>query len=199
VLPWLGIMILGYCFGKLFTTYSGKERRKIIIMFGIGVTLLFIILRTINIYGDPKLWSRQDNFVSTVFSFIDTQKYPPSLLYAAMTLGPGILFLSFFERTKNAITDIIVVFGRVPFLYYVLHFFLIHFLSMIFFLLRGHKFREGIYEGPEMLPNFIVANEGYSLGVVYLVWIGVVIILYPVCKWFSGYKNTHQRRWLSYL
>lgn len=199
VLPWLGIMILGYCFGRLFTTYTGANRRKILTFLGIGITLFFILLRAINMYGDPKLWSQQGTALYTLFSFIDTQKYPPSLLYAAMTIGPGILFLILIEKTKNVITDIIVVFGRVPFLYYVLHFFLIHFLCMIFFLMRGHKFAEGIYEEPNMFPNFIIPKEGYSLGVVYLIWIGVIIILYPVCKWFSEYKKTHRKWWLSYL
>ncbi len=199
VLPWLGIMILGYCFGRIFTTFKGAERRKIISLIGIGITMFFILLRAINIYGDPKPWSQHDTVLYTVFSFIDTQKYPPSLLYAAMTIGPGIIFLNLFEKTKNVLTDLIVVFGRVPFLYYVLHFFLIHFLSMIFFLMRGHKFNEGIYEGPNMLPNFIIAKEGYSLGLVYVIWIGVIVILYPVCKWFSEYKKTHRNWWLSYL
>ena len=199
VLPWLGIMILGYSFGKLYTTYQKIEQRKVILILGIGVTLFFILLRAINLYGDPKPWSQQETYLYTLFSFIDTQKYPPSLLYAAMTIGPGIIFLSVFEKTKNVVTEIIVAFGRVPFFYYVLHFFLIHFLSMIFFLTRGHKFTEGIYEGPNMLPNFIAAKEGYSLGIVYLIWIGVIIILYPVCKWFSEYKKRHRKWWLSYL
>ncbi|MES2875352.1 MAG: heparan-alpha-glucosaminide N-acetyltransferase domain-containing protein [Bacteroidota bacterium] len=199
VLPWLGIMILGYCFGRLFTAYQGAERRKILSLLGIGLTLFFILLRAINIYGDPKPWSQQNSVLYTLFSFIDTQKYPPSLLYAAMTIGPGMIFLSLIEKTKNVITDIIVVYGRVPFLYYVLHFFLIHVLCMIFFLMRGHKFSEGIYEGPNMFPYFIIPKEGYSLGVVYLIWIGVIIVLYPVCKWFSEYKKTHRKWWLSYL
>lgn len=199
VLPWLGVMILGYCFGRLFTAYTGAERQKILMRLGFGVILLFIAIRAINVYGDPKFWSVQDNALHSIFSFIDTQKYPPSLLYSAMTIGPGILFLSFFEKTKNTLTNIIVVFGRVPFLYYVLHFFLIHALCMLFFLLRGHRFSEGIHEGPNMLPNFIVANEGYSLGFVYIIWICVVIMLYPICRWFSEYKKTHRKWWLSYL
>lgn len=199
VLPWLGVMIMGYCFGRLFTAYTGAERQQILMRLGLGVILLFIVVRAINVYGDPKLWTVQDNILHTIFSFIDTQKYPPSLLYAAMTIGPGILFLSLFEKTKNALTNKIVIFGRVPFLYYVLHFFLIHTLCMVFFLFRGHKFSEGIHEGPNMLPNFIVANEGYSLGIVYIIWVCVIIMLYPLCKWFSEYKKTHKKWWLSYL
>lgn len=199
VLPWLGVMIMGYCFGKLFTVFSGSEREKVLTKLGFGVILLFIILRAVNVYGDPKPWSAQDNLLFTIFSFIDTQKYPPSLLYAAMTIGPGILFLSFFGKLNNQLTKMIVVFGRVPFLYYVLHFFLIHALCMVFFLFRGHKFSEGIHERPNMLPNFIVANEGYSLGIVYIIWICVILMLYPLCKWFSEYKKSHKHWWLSYL
>lgn len=199
MLPWLGVMLLGYCFGKLFTDYSGQQRIRAITRLGLGVIAFFILLRGINIYGNPGTWSQQDSLLYTVFSFVNTQKYPPSLLYSAMTIGPGIVFLGYFEKAKNAVTDLIVVYGRVPFLYYFLHFFLIHFLCMIFFLFRGHKFSEGIYEGPNMIPNFIVTTEGYSLGVVYLIWIGVIIILYPVCKWFSDYKKANRKWWLSYL
>jgi energy-coupling factor transporter transmembrane protein EcfT len=116
-----------------------------------------------------------------------------------MTIGPAILFITFFGKIKNAITEIIVVYGRVPFFYYILHFFLLHILCMLFFLARGHTFSEGIHKGFSMLPNFIVNNEGYSLGLVYVLWIFVVITLYPLCKWFSEYKKTHTQWWLGYL
>ena len=131
--------------------------------------------------------------------FVDTQKYPPSLLYMCMTIGPAILFIARFGNIKNRLSEIIIVYGRVPFFYYALHFFLIHTLSMLFFLARGHTFEQGIYKDFSILPNFIISGEGYSLGMVYLIWLFVIISLYPCCKWFSKYKMTHKQWWLSYL
>ncbi len=199
ILSWCGLMIMGYCFGKLFTFYKGAQRNRILTWLGLGIILFFIALRAANIYGNPRPWSHQNDFLFTIFSFVDTHKYPPSLLYMCMTIGPAILFIRWFGKIKNRITDIIMVFGRVPFFYYILHFFLIHFLCMLFFLMRGHTFKEGIHTGFSMLPNFIVNNEGYSLAAVYGIWIFVVVLLYPLCKWFSTYKKTHSQWWLSYL
>lgn len=199
VLPWAGLMIVGYCFGRLFTDYHGKTRNKILIKTGIITILFFIFLRALNIYGDPEKWVLQKNLLYSIFSFIDTQKYPPSLLYICMTIGPAILFLVQFDKVTNKISRIVTIYGRVPFFYYILHFYLIHALSMLFFFARGHRFEEGVYTGNIVLPNFIISGEGYSLGIVYLVWIFVIICLYPLCKWYSEYKKTHKQWWLSYL
>lgn len=199
VLPWAGLMIAGYCFGRLFTDYEGKNRNKILIRSGISAILFFIILRASNIYGDPDKWSQQKSLLLSIFNFIDTQKYPPSLLYMSMTIGPAILFLVRFGSVRNRISQIITVYGKVPFFYYILHFYLIHALSMIFFLTRGHRLEEGIHQGNQILPDFIISGEGYSLEVVYLVWIFVIICLYPLCKWYSEYKKNHKHWWLGYL
>jgi len=198
-LSWAGLMMVGYCFGKLFTSYEGTARKKILIRSGIGVILFFIALRATNSYGNPEHWSTQKNPVFTFLSFMDVRKYPPSLLYMCATIGPALLFLAF-ANTKNRLTKFITVYGRVPFLYYVLHFFLIHFLSAIFFLARGHSFADGLKDQPGVVPKFIAMGEGYSLWVVYGVWIFVVLSLYPICKWFSDYKLAHkEKKWLSYL
>jgi hypothetical protein len=132
---------------------------------------------------------------------MNVQKYPPSLLYMCATIGPAILFLALAGNWKNRLTKAITVYGRVPFFYYILHFFWIHVLCMIFFFTRGHSFAEGIHHNVQgFLPNFIIPGEGYSLWVVYAVWFFVVISLYPLCKWFSEYKLKHRERWwLSYL
>ena len=114
------------------------------------------------------------------------------------TVGIALLFLAFTGNANNRVSRVITVYGRVPFLYYVLHFFLIHLVSTIFFFARGHSASEGIYHG-QGIPNFIIPGEGVSLGYVYLIWICVVLSLYPVCKWFSEYKRTHKDWWLSYL
>jgi uncharacterized membrane protein len=201
-LPWTGLMMLGYCFGKLFTRYEGAERRKVLTWLGLGIILFFIALRATNLYGDALHWSKQKSGIFTVLSFVDTVKYPPSLLYMCMTIGPAILFIAWWGNVKNGITKFITVYGKVPFFYYVLHFFLIHLLSMAAFFTRGHSFAQGTHitsQGPLPPFNFLIPGEGYSLGIVYLVWLFVVISLYPLCKWFSEYKRTHKQWWLSYL
>jgi len=198
-LSWSGLMMLGYCFGKLFTSYNGFQRKKILTFLGVGVILFFMALRTLNIYGNPEPWMVQKNQLFTFFSFIDTHKYPPSLLYMCMTIGPAILFIAWGGHIKNGLTRFITVFGRVPFFYYIIHFFVIHLISALLFFSRGHSFAEGMSGAAKGFANFIIPGEGYSLWVVYAVWIFVVISLYPVCKWFSQYKLTHRQWWLSYF
>ena len=198
-LSWVGLMMLGFCFGKLFMRYDGAARRQMLLRLGIGVIAFFIVLRAFDIYGDPGRWQERRSFIYTFFDFIDVQKYPPSLLYTCATIGPALLFLAAAEGAKGRLSNIITVYGRVPFFYYVLHFFLIHIVCAIFFFASGNslataeKFSEGL------TPLFIIPGKGYSLLVVYLVWIAVVVALYPVCKWFSNYKQTHKQWWLSYL
>jgi uncharacterized membrane protein len=198
-LSWTGLMLLGYCFGRLFTLYEGAQRRKVLTATGIGVILFFIALRATNLYGDPSPWTTQKNAGFTVLSFINTTKYPPSLLYMCMTIGPAILFLAWMNNIKNGLTKVITVYGRVPFFYYVLHFYLIHLIAMVLSLTRGHSFAEGAAGTPNVPFRFVFPGEGVSLGVVYLIWFAVVAALYPACKWFSDYKQTHKQWWLSYL
>ena len=200
-LSWAGLMMLGYCFGKIIGNTDKWQRKKVLIGLGIGIILFFITLRALNVYGDPDHWSSQKNSLFSMLSFINTHKYPPSLLYMCMTIGPAMLFLALFSRAGNRLSKIISVYGRVPFFYYILHFYLLHFLCMILFLTRGHSFVEGINDHQKgFYPNFIIPGEGYSLCIVYLFWIAVVITLYPVCKWYDKYKSNHrENKWLSYL
>lgn len=198
-LPWTGLMMLGYCFGRILTGYDGIKRNKILAWLGVSIILFFIALRATNLYGDAQHWSTQKNSLYTAFSFIDTVKYPPSLLFMCMTLGPGILFLSLFVNARSTIAKVIMVYGRVPFFYFILHFFLVHFISMVLFFARGHSFAEGWRVNPNIPFNFVLPGEGYSLGITYLVWLFVLIIMYPLCKWFSNYKLKHKKWWLSYL
>ncbi|MES2880753.1 MAG: heparan-alpha-glucosaminide N-acetyltransferase domain-containing protein, partial [Bacteroidota bacterium] len=141
-LSWTGLMLCGYSFGKLFSMYEGVQRRKVLTWLGLGVIGFFIVLRATNIYGNPEDWTTQKNAFYTFLSFIDTHKYPPSLLYMSMTIGPAILFIAWVGNTKTALAKFITVYGRVPFFYYVLHFFLIHLLSTIAFVARGHSLSE---------------------------------------------------------
>lgn len=197
-LPWTGIMIIGYCFGKLYRPGVENRNRKVFLT-GASMILLFVLLRWSNVYGDPQDWSAQKNTLYTIFSFIDTEKYPPSLLYTCMTLGPALVFLSLTERIRGRLVDIITVYGRVPFFYYVLHFYIIHGVSAILFLSRGHSVSEGMNAVRELPLKFIIPGEGYSLGIVYLVWILIVVFLYPLCKWYSEYKRRNKSWVLSYL
>jgi uncharacterized membrane protein len=201
VLPWMGIICVGYCLGSLYAPgHDPVKRKKILLTLGSGAIALFILLRSGNWYGDAAHWSVQKNAVFSLLSFLNTTKYPPSLLYILMTLGPALIFLAFAERPLNALTEKIQVYGSVPMFYYLVHFFLIHLFALIAAVLSGYK-------GSAMVLTTRLSNTpalkgyGFSLMTVYLVWIGLVLFLYPFCKWFDQYKRTHQgtRRWLSYL
>ena len=195
-------MMLGYCFGKVVANADELQRKKTILAMGAVIIVLFIALRASNLYGDPDPWSTQKNGVFTVLSFLNTHKYPPSLLYMCMTIGPALLFLAFFSNVRNRVAGIISVYGRVPFFYYILHFYLIHLLCMILFLARGHSIADGMHylPGGGFQPFFTIRGEGYSLSIVYVIWLAVVVSLYPLCKWYDRYKSEHRdNKWLSYL
>ena len=196
---WTGIMLLGYCFGVFFgKDYDSNKRKKIFIRIGFGLIILFIIIRGINIYGDRIPWSTQDRGgLYTFLSFLNVNKYPPSLAFVSMTLGPSILFLAFIEGYKNRFTAFCQVYGRVPFFYYVCHFFLIHFINVIFFFSAGYGMDQIVT--PRVIFNFIPPGYGYNLPVVYAVWVAVILIMYYPCKWFDRIKSTHKKWWLSYM
>ncbi|MFT3908892.1 MAG: heparan-alpha-glucosaminide N-acetyltransferase domain-containing protein [Ferruginibacter sp.] len=201
--PWTGLMLLGYCMGTLFAPTFPAEKRRIILAFtGAGLLLLFIMLRFINIYGDPHPWSTQKNSLFTFFSFMKVHKYPPSLLYMFATIGPALILLSLIENIQNRFTNIVRVYGRVAFFYYILHIYLIHMITTICFFARGHSMGDAMSIAIEkQVPFlFVVPGEGFGLGGVYLVWILVVVALYPLCKWYDKYKTNHKEKWwLSYL
>ncbi len=199
-LPWTGLMMLGYCCGRLFSHTEPERRNKILLWMGIGALLLFIVLRFIDIYGDPGHWVQQKNILYTFLDFMDVQKYPPSLLYMCVTIGGALIFLALVKNTNNKLAKIINIYGRVPFFYYILHFYILHSISIIFYLARGHSIAEGM-KGVQGLPfKFIIPGEGYDLWVVYAIWLVVVIALYPLCKWYDNYKTNHKEKWwLGYL
>ncbi|MEP7165454.1 MAG: heparan-alpha-glucosaminide N-acetyltransferase domain-containing protein [Ferruginibacter sp.] len=199
---WTGLMMLGYCIGILFTDkYSSEQRRKILSRTGLGLVLVFIMLRFINSYGDPFPWSTQKNGLLTFFSFMKVHKYPPSLLYVCITIGPALLLLSFVEKFKNVFTNIMAIYGRTAFFYYILHFYMIHTLVAIIFFIKGtHTMQEAINSMKIFPFLFVFPGEGFGLGIVYLVWASLVIILYPLCKRYDKYKARHKEKWwLSYL
>ena len=197
-LPWAGTMMLGYCFGKYYLA-DIMNRNKRSILLGAGLIIFFIILRWTNIYGDPFDWKPQSTALFTFFSFISTQKYPPSLLYLCVTIGPSLIILGLIGDVRSKFADMITVYGRVPLFYYVIHFYVLHLFSAIMYLANGHSFEEGV-KGLDRVPfKFYQPGEGFGLVGVYIVWLIVVILLYPLCKWFADYKRYHQKWWLSYL
>ncbi|SEP47169.1 Uncharacterized membrane protein [Niastella yeongjuensis] len=200
VTPWIGIMMVGYAFGQLYLpTFDSGKRRKTLIWLGLGAVALFIIIRFINMYGDPHPWSAQKNPVFTVLSFLNTTKYPPSLLYILMTLGPAMLFLAFAEKPLNRLSEKLVVFGRVPMFYYLLHIYLIHILAVIAAAISGFKWSDMVLTGWVSM-NSQLQGYGYSLAFVYVLWIIIVIGVYPLCKRYDAYKQANRTKWwLSYI
>jgi uncharacterized membrane protein len=202
ILPWVGLITFGHYLGRLYAPDIDADRRKkILLRLGLAFIAGFVLIRSINHYGDPNPWSSQKNTVFTIMSFFNVTKYPPSLLYILMTIGPALLFLAFTEKPLNRLTAKISVFGRVPFFYYLIHIYLLHALAIIACMTQGHPASQ-----MTGLTNWVTANPqlkgyGFGLPVVYAMWIVVIIALYPLCKRFDAYKRQHQaeKRWLSYL
>lgn len=200
LIPWIGLMALGYCFGQLYSKdFDASIRKNWLLNMGFAAICLFLLLRSLNIYGDLIPWTMQDTTAKTIMSFFNVTKYPPSLLYFCITLGPAMLFLYAFETTKNKLTDFFLIFGRVPLFYYFLHVLVIHALAIIGMLIFGGNWHDMILDA-EGFMNENLMSYGYSLFVVYCVWISVVLLLYPFCKKYMMYKATNKDKWwLSYL
>jgi uncharacterized membrane protein len=202
ILPWIGLITLGYWLGGLYAPgQDAAIRKKTLRRWGWAAIALFVLIRTLDGYGDPAPWSAQPHGIFTLLSFLDVSKYPPSLLYILMTIGPALLFLSATERPLNALTRPITVFGRVPMFYYLVHIYVLHGLAVLAAMLSGHRASDMTSLTTWVTSNPQLKGYGFSLWVVYGVWIGVIILLYPLCKWFDGYKRSHvaRQRWLSYL
>jgi uncharacterized membrane protein len=200
LLQWLAVMMLGYFFGKIYDGRIAKviQQRRLIIL-GAAAVVLFAIIRWINVYGDPAPWSTQKNFMFTIMSFLNASKYPPSLLFFLMTLGPVFILLAITENIKTNSLKFFYVFGRVPLFYFILHFYLAHALALVFYMAKTGKSFAEIDLHFDRSFGGITPEGGHSLAWVYVAWIAVVLICYPVCKWFNDYKNTHKQWWLSYL
>ena len=167
---------------------------------GLGLSAAFVILRAINVYGDPVRWSVQKSAAFTLVSFLNTTKYPPSLLFLLMTLGPAMLGLWLFDgRTPQLLRPVLII-GKVPMFYYVLHIPLIHLIALILCFARyGHVY--WVFQSPTLADYPFAAPPGWGLSLpgIYLVWAMVVVLLYPLCRWFAGVKQRHTAAWLSYL
>jgi uncharacterized membrane protein len=195
LIPWIGVMAAGYGFGKILKMEE-VGRRKTLWLLGAGLTIGFIFLRWLNIYGDPKQWTVHEDPVMTLVDFLNCDKYPPSLLFLLMTLGPAIASLALFEQWRGPVARFFIVFGRVPLFFYVLHIFLIHALAVLAaWLTIGDPASLVGSTKPLELPE----GYGFELPVVYLIWIGVSIALYPACRWYAEVKRRSRSRLLSYL
>lgn len=197
VIPWIGVMALGYYFGDFYKNDIRPEFRKKLFntigLIGIGI---FIIIRYFNWYGNLGQWKNFGNTTQNLISFFDLTKYHPSLLYILVTLSCTFLFLVNSEKWKGKVVDFFTVFGRVPFFYYIMHLYLIRLLSIIFAELSGYGWKMMIQSS----VGVELGDFGYKLPIVYIIWIGIILMLYPLCKWYDTYKsNNWNKWWLSYL
>lgn len=196
-IPWLGIMLTGFGFASYFDmTY--EQRKNLFIKLGFGSLALFVILRFINLYGDPVQWFLQKDSTLTFISFMNVTKYPPSLLYCLPTLGIMLLLLAFAEQFNNAFKKVTIVYGKVPLFYFVLHFYLIHMLTLAMLFLQGFnwsqlEFATGSFGRPKGVES------GLPLWTIYLIWIALVASLYKPCIWFGEYKAKNKQWWLPYI
>jgi uncharacterized membrane protein len=200
LIPWIAVMSLGYCFGQFYSDGFGSgKRRKILNAIGCSALTLFVIIRFANGYGNPVPWEHFATTSQTLMSFLSTTKYPPSLTFLLLTLGVAILFLANSENAKGKIAAFFCTFGRVPFLFYVIHLYLIHLLAMIYAQAAGFGWQKlttiDWLLNPKNRPGY-----GVTLWVVYVIWMLVTLSIYPLCKKFDAYKKTHkEKKWLSYL
>jgi uncharacterized membrane protein len=200
LLPWIGTMFLGYCFGSLYLpSVKPEQRKKLLLQLGIAATLLFVVLRITDVYGEPYKWTAQESGTFTFLSFMNVTKYPPSLLYLLITLGPSLIFLALSENLKGKISQYVISLGRVPMFYYIVHIAFVHFIALFAAKATGFDFSDMVFntwvtDSPDL------KGYGFSLGVTYLVWIAVVLVLMPLCIWYDGYKIRNKEKWwLSYL
>jgi uncharacterized membrane protein len=201
IIPLVAIMPLGYCLGQLYSPeYGVEKRKKTLFLLGASSIILFIVIRYINVYGDPVKWSVQKDAFFTFLSFIKVNKYPPSLLYVLLTLGGASLFLAFTEKVQNGFVKIVSVYGRVPMFYYIIHIYIIHLIAMVASAFTpGQNWKIWILDKPIWFTSDL-KGYGFSLPVAYLVWVIIVVGLYPLCKRYDAYKQAHKEKWwLSYL
>ena len=198
LIPWVGVMAAGYAFGKIYEL-DWDRRRKLLVQMGAGCILAFVALRYMNIYGDPARWSSQPKTAMTLVSFFNVTKYPPSLIFLMMTLGPGMLALAAFERwtAESRIKSFFMTFGRVPLFYYMLQWIWAHTAAIVLALLAGKEIAY-LFRGLPDLYASAPKDAGFSLGVTWLVWLAGVFALYPLCRWYAGVKTRRKDWWISY-
>jgi len=209
LIPWVGVMAAGYAFGELYQM-DIYRRKRILWGLGGGAILLFVVIRFVNVYGDPARWAPQKNALFAVLSFINTTKYPPSLLFLLMTLGPAIVFLALIDRrtpvvgdepippSQGALRNVLITFGRVPLFFYFLQWYTAHLISVGLHYAFG-KPVDWLFQTPIQWFTLPHPGIGFPLVVVYAAWLGGLLLIYPLCKWFAGVRQRRRDWWLSYL
>jgi uncharacterized membrane protein len=199
LIPWIGVTAAGYGLGQIYS-WPPERRKAFLLPLGLGLTAAFFVLRAINVYGDPLRWTTQKSPAFTVLSFLNTTKYPPSLLYLLMTLGPALLLLWAVDAGTPQWLRPALIIGKVPMFYYLLHIPLIHLIAVAVCYARYGQ-AHWMFESPGLgqFPITQPPEWGYSLPIVYLVWACVVLALYPLCRWFAGLKQRRNDAWLSYF
>ena len=200
LVPWIGVMAAGYCFGRVYRL-SPERRRRLLLQLGLAMTAAFLVIRGLNMYGDPRPWSVQGRPLMTVLSFLNTTKYPPSLSFLLMTLGPSMLFLAWADRLRLGERNPLVVFGRVPLFYFVLHIPIVHAFAIALTWLR-YGAAPFLFLPPPTLGTpreMFPPDYGWDLWVAYAVTAAAVAALYPLCLFFARLKATRRSWWLSYF
>jgi uncharacterized membrane protein len=200
LIPWIGVMAAGFCFGRVYRLPS-DQRAPLLIRLGLALTVGFVILRGLNVYGDPRPWAKQDHAVYTLLSFLNCTKYPASLSFLLMTLGPAIAFLGWIDQVRLSERHPFIVFGRVPMFYFILHIPLIHALAIALTALRYGR-TPFLFMAPPTLGTtrtLFPPDYGWDLWVVYAVTATVIAMLYPLCLKFAELKARRRDWWLSYL
>jgi uncharacterized membrane protein len=183
LIPWIGVMAAGYALGPVIQR-EPEARVRLLYAMGVAITLGFAVLRASDLYGDPASWTAHASWLATLLSFVNCEKYPPSLLFLMMTLGPALILLAAFEQARGRFAQVLATFGQVPFFFYVVHIYLIHALAVV----TGFALTGMFATTPRL---------GFSLPEIYLVWLLVLAMLYPICRWFAGARGTGW--WWSYL
>lgn len=194
-LPWSAVLLIGYLIGSLYAPgYNAARRKRVLLTAGAGLIAIFILLRSINGYGDPNPWQGQRNAAHTLLSFLNATKQPPSLVYLAMTLGPVLILLALTEKTVGRFTSFCMIYGNVPYFYFLIHLILLRAMNIGLILVSGLPMKSN---GDPLVWQ--AQGFGYPLWTIYLYWVFVVVALYLPCKWYGSYKRTHRQWWLSYM
>ena len=200
IIPWIGVMSLGYFFGSFYNPSNDPlKRQKLFKFIGISAIIAFVFIRLTNGYRNFIPWVSFDTTAKAFFSFLNPSKYPPSLTFLLMTLGPLFLILAYTEKAKGKIVTFFSVFGKVPFFFYIIHLYIIHILALLLAWLTGFGWQKMIIKG-WVTKSSELKGYGLNLLYVYLIWIGIVLLLFPICKKFGLYKlDNKEKKWLSYF
>jgi uncharacterized membrane protein len=200
VLPWTGIMAVGFALARLYT-WPAARRRRALVTAALGMAAAFVVLRSFNIYGDPRPWAPRGDLVRSAMAFFDVEKYPPSLLFSLITLAPSLLVLGLLDgwSFQTGLLAKAVTFGRVPLFFYVLQWPTAHLSGILVTAAQGKDVSLYFKNILDLFQLSSPPDIGGPLWVVYLCWAAGILLLYWPCRWFAGVKARRREWWLSYL